>query len=157
MTGSPYISFVISDLALQKAQGWRAEERDWMSVINCQRCSKFMNFISLAFKSPGKLNRQRWRCPGSPVNHPRGCMAAWLRKAIQIKKTKNKKNTWPHHFHTKKAAKCKGKYWFFSKKKQKKASLPGTHWLDNPFKETLVERQSPHFSTRFSYCSGDLC
>lgn len=105
-----------------------------MSVTNWQRCDKFMNFISPTFKSPGKLNSQRWRFPASLVNHPSGCTAARWRKAIQIK-------TWPHHFHTKNAAKGKGKCWFSLKKKQK-SPLPGIYGLDNPFKESLVEQQS---------------
>lgn len=109
-----------------------------MSVINCQECDKFMNFIILAFKSPGKLNSQRWRCPVSPVNHRRGCMAARLRKARQIK------NLDHITFAQRKLPNARGSVGFSLKKKQKKTSLPGIYRLDNPFKETLNEPQPPN-------------
>lgn len=97
-----------------------------------------MNFISLAFKSPGKSNSQRWRCPVSPVNHRRCCMAARLRKTRQIK------NLTTSLSHKESCQMQGGSVGFSLKKKQRKTSLPGIYRLDNRLKETLIERQPPH-------------
>lgn len=106
-----------------------------------------MNFISLAFKSPGKLNSQRWRFPASLLNHVSGCVAACSRRATQVK-------TRPHHFHTKKSAKHKGNVWysyFKNKTKQKTISLEPMIWspLDNSFKEISLELLSATLSVNF--------
>ena len=84
-----------------------------------------MNFISLAFKSAGKLNSQRWKFPASPLNHLRSCLTVHHRRAGQIKKLDHIIST-PRNLPN---VEQKG-LTFLLKKKKIHLYLPGTEWSE---------------------------